>query len=98
MTTENKTYTKEEIRSACGKATDYTFDFDYIDLLQNLTERAIESGDVIDAIDEGMIYTADQWTAYKHFCNPGDDIAIMWEQLTNDVFAVVGILTEGDAQ
>lgn len=90
------TYTKDEIRSACGKATDYTFDFDYIDLLQDITERAIESGDVIEAIDERMIYAADQWAAYKHFCNPGDDIAIMWEELENDVSAVVAILTEGD--
>lgn len=72
-------------------------------LLKDLAERAldrVEEGEqeiedaVNDALDDGMIWTKDQWTAYEYYCEMGDNPDIMWEGLFNDVYAVVSKVRE----
>ena len=58
----------------------------FFDLMVDLAESAIDqidSGDDIDeavhdVIDNGMIYSDDQWEAYRYYCDMGDDQNIMW--------------------
>ena len=70
----------------------------YIDLMLDLVDRAksmieideYEFNEAINqAIDDGMIYTDDQWTAYRHYCDMGDDPQIMWDGLFNDLYSIV---------
>ena len=69
----------------------------FLDLMVDLAERAVDDVDdsmdideaVNDAIDTGMIYTDDQWEAYRHYCDMGDDQNIMWEGLWNDLYSIV---------
>lgn len=68
-----------------------------IDLVIDLVERAIdriEEGEdkdeaINEAIDDGMIYTDDQWTAYRFYCDMGDDVNNMWEGLYNTIYAIL---------
>ena len=80
-------------------------DNDMVDLIYDLVDRALDNakynGDVWDAcmqaIDEGMIYTEDQWKAYQYYCDMGDDKDIMWESLIEDVFRVTSEMLENGA-
>ena len=78
----------------------------FLDLMVDLAERAVDGVDddmdidqaVNDAIDIGMIYTDDQWEAYRHYCDIGDDQNIMWEGLWNDLYSIVFDLIEEDTE
>lgn len=69
------------------------------DLMLNLTDRALSwlddgsdiDGAVQQAIDDGMIYNDDQWTAYRHYCRIGDGEDAMWEGLYNDLGSILYI-------
>lgn len=61
------------------------------DLLCNLVGRVddyTDEDDIYRAVDDGMIYTDDQWTAYRFYCDMGDPVDQMWEGLTNDVYNI----------
>lgn len=44
---------------------------------------------VSQAIDEGLIYTNDQWTMYRFYCDMGDPVEQMYEGLLNDLVEIV---------
>ena len=60
----------------------------FIDLLERAADNyETEIRDAIwEAIDEGLIYSADEWTVYKHYCNIGDNRNIMDELLFCDLY------------
>lgn len=67
---------------------------EFVDLFLNLIDRVYDT-DIEDlderidqAINEGMIYTCDQWVAYRHYCDMGDPVDQMWEGLYNDLYTV----------
>lgn len=63
-------------------------------ILEDLVERAndyIKEGEekeeaIFSAIDDGMLYTDDQWTAYRYYCEMGDPEDKMWDALFEDVY------------
>lgn len=67
--------------------------WDYDDLVDDLVDRIDyrdwkrdEYDAVYQAMDEGLIYTDDQWTMLKEHCTPQDiDFNYAWEQTQNDV-------------
>ena len=65
-------------------------------LLEDTEEKDDEAivDAVNDALDNGMIYTEDQWTAYRMYCEMGDNPDIMWEGLFNDVYSIVNHMVE----
>lgn len=88
-----------EIRQAVFQVHD-VMDAEYTEVVVDLVDRALsqdetESTDdaVLAAIDEGLIYTKDEWAVIEHFAYPKDlnentyNSAI--ESLFNDVYAVV---------
>ena len=87
-----------------GKTLEYSFDFDFCNLFENLLDRidrdeiADADGDYTDivyqAIDDGMIYNSVQWTAYRFYCNPGDPLDQMFDGLTDDLLRACEIIAE----
>ena len=78
----------------------------FYEIIYDLVDRAdgyLDNDDDIEeainvAIDTGMIYTDDQWEAYRHYCDIGDDQNIMWEGLWNDLYSIVSDLIEEDTE
>ena len=75
---------------------DHTFDFNFLDLVADLIDRIdeIETCDayeaVNEAIDEGLIYTADQWRVIEWYCTPDKaNYLDAIESLTDDLVAIV---------
>lgn len=64
---------------------------EFLSLVCDLVERVDDFSDeeeIWEAIDSGMIYTKDQWTAYMHYCDMGDSTDKMYEGLFGDLFAI----------
>lgn len=69
----------------------YTTDDEFLNLIAELLDRVEDFSneqEVWEAVDSGMIYTKDQWTAYMHYCDIGDPAENMWESLMGDMIAL----------
>lgn len=62
----------------------------FINLLERAEANTEPGEDISDAIfiaiDEGLIYTDDQWEVYRHYCNMGDPVENMYDDLYNDLY------------
>ena len=62
----------------------------FIDLLKR-AEANVEPGEDISeaiwlAIDEGLIYTSDQWEVYRYYCDMGEEKEAMYDGLFSDIY------------
>lgn len=70
--------------------------------LDDLKEDAY--GALFQAMDEGMIYTEDQWTMIEYYCTPSDaNYNTAWEMFESDLMAcinagVIEIEEEGEEE
>lgn len=75
----------------------------YFNLLVDIVKRAIGISEELgaedlydaaeEAVDEGMIYTDDQWLIMRYFQNPSEaNLQEAFELLTNDVVSVLEAL------
>lgn len=87
MTNEN--YTK--MRVALN-----TNDYDYLDVVEDIIDRVDDLNDydqIIDALNDSLIYYSDQWIVLQHFFNPQD---ANWNEamklLMNDLFTTADAL------
>lgn len=56
--------------------------------IDELSEDVYE--DVWQAMDEGMIYTEDQWDMLKYYCTPSNaDFNSAWEDFENDLVSAI---------
>lgn len=77
-----------------GKYFDYSGDFEFLDIVADLIDRVDFDGEDVDeeiysAIDEGLIYDADQWKVMQHYQTASEanlDSAI--EELTQDLIGI----------
>lgn len=94
---EDKPLQKSEFKDEIGNYFDHTFDFEFLDVVASILDRidfAEAAEDDIDeavyqAIDDELIYTADQWTVIEHYCDPQSasyDDAI--DELTSDMIGL----------
>ena len=68
-----------------------------IDLVEDMLDRIDEDElkndpyeAVSEAMDSGLIYTADEWTMIEHYCTPIDaDFQLAWESFQNDLMACI---------
>ena len=70
---------------------EFSTDDKFLDLIADLLDRVDDFSneqEVWEAVDSGMIYTQDQWTAYMHYCDMGDPAENMWEGLMSDMLAI----------
>lgn len=52
---------------------DYTWDFEFLDLVATALERVedlSDEGQIYDAANDSTIYYKDQWTILQHYCTP----------------------------
>lgn len=94
---------EEDIRTAVSKELGGSATDAFFDLVVDLVDRAIsdlemedhdESEDlyqtVAGAVDEGLVYTRDEWEVLKHYCSPANaDLQIATEDLISDVVSIV---------
>lgn len=90
---------QKNVKDAIGKATNYTFDFDYVYVFEDIVERIdIDSEDISEeiynAIDDVFIYYDNQWKVAKHFFNSPFDVTFdsLFEELVDDIYKVIEIL------
>lgn len=77
-----------------GEYFDYSGDFEFLDIVADLIDRVDFDGEDVDeeiysAIDEGLIYNADQWKVMQHYQTASEanlDSAI--EELTQDLIGI----------
>lgn len=101
--------TSSPYRDKIGAHFDYSGDFDFLDVVAKITERAVDKYEnqdddfkdindaIYEAMDEGLIYYNDQWKVLEHYLNPQDanwDEAI--ELFTNDLYELVSDIVDGD--
>lgn len=64
---------RETIKRAVAKVLDYTFNFEFVDLMVKVFE---DMGDDLtddamrESIDNNLIYDDDQWLVLKAYCRP----------------------------
>lgn len=93
---------RKDIYKAVAKHFDYRGTDSFFDVVDDLVERVdIEDWKDDDydaiwqAIDEGLIYTRDQWIVLEHYCTPTDanlDEAI--EELASDMGSILSDIYE----
>lgn len=44
---------------------------------------------ICENVDNGLIYTADLWAVYMHYCNMGDSTDFMYNDLYDDLYTVL---------
>lgn len=83
----------EELRDIIARYFDYSLDFEFADLVEDILNRIDDqhnSDDVMQAIDDGLIYYSDQWKVLQHYCSPKD---ANWEnaidEFVTDIYHIV---------
>lgn len=92
-----------DIRDAVQKHfQDSTWDGDFQDLVVDLVERVDDytnDEDIWEALDNGLIYTKDQWTVLEYYCTPQEaSWEEAFEELYNDVYSICNDLANEDVE
>lgn len=78
---------------------EFSTDDKFLDLVADLVDRVEDftnEQEIWEAVDSGMIYTDDQWTAYKHYCQMGDPADNMWEGLMSDMLSLCSKIADSN--
>ena len=93
-------YGQDEIRGEIGRYFDYAVDGDFVDVVEDIIDRVDDprsTDDITQAIDDGLIYTSDQWTVLEHYCTPQ---TANWEdaidEFINDIYHIVDALNKSE--
>lgn len=98
----------EEMARTIFDVLGHIYNDDFYDLFKNIVERTLanidettDTSDLYDVVwqsmDEGMIYTADQWTMLQEYCEPQKaDFDEAWSSMSSDVERVVQALLNKD--
>lgn len=86
-------------RDIIGEYFNYTFDSDFLDIVENILDRVDDysnEDEITDAISDELTYTADLWTVAKFYANsPADlDWDSVMEDLYNDIVAIAEKILE----
>ena len=75
-----------------------TFDPDFLSAAENVVNRIDDFSDeeeIFQAIDDGLIYTRDQWAVIEYYCTPQDaDFDKAMEAFTDDILAIAHKLAQ----
>lgn len=95
----NESVSESDIRREVTSYFDYRGSDDFFDVACDIVERVDDYSDsdsVWEAVDEGLIYIADQWAVYMHYCQPGDPWDECLEEFTNDIMSICSNLEDED--
>lgn len=103
---KNIIYTNEDFLKA-KKFADIGNDWDFNNLFDDILERAVdiyndqeERDDyeaINKAIDDGLIYYADQWNILKHYCTPSNvNFEIAAESFSQDLLTALDYLIDNN--
>lgn len=96
----------QKITSAIYDALGNIYNDDFYELIKDIVERAwyyVEEDTTEDdlwdivyrAMDDGMMYTENQWTMLKEYCEPQNvDFDDAWSSMESDVFEIIQILRD----
>lgn len=79
-----------------------TTDYDYLDIVADILDRVDDLADddqIIDAVNDSLIYYKDMWTVLQHFFNPQEanwNLAV--EMLLDDLYAAAETLRKEQQQ
>lgn len=89
------------VKEAIAEQFDYTFNFDFLDVVADLVERSeysVEYEDVWAAVDEGLIYMGEEWTVAQYYASSPSELN--WdevlEQLVEDIIQINEKISESD--
>lgn len=95
-----ESFGQEDIRREIGRYFDYAVDADFVDVVEDIIYRVDDphsTDDVMQAIDDGLIYTSDQWTVLQHYCTPQ---TANWEdaidEFITDIYHIVDALNKAE--
>ena len=91
---EDKPLTHSQYKDLIAKHFDYTWDFDFLDIVANILDGVDDLSDyeaIEEAIDSEIIMDADQWTVLKHYCTASD---ANWERAYDELSADIHNLVD----
>lgn len=67
--------------------------WEFLKIAEDIADRVEDPKDsesILQAIDEGLIYTRDQWEVLAYYCTPSDaNLDYAMEQFANDLIALM---------
>ena len=87
----------EKLKNIIGKYFNYSFNFDFLEIVKNIIERMDAeytktnlTEELNIAIDDELIYTDDLWTIAKYYASSPKDIVWddVYEEFYNDCYEV----------
>lgn len=93
--------TSSKYKDKIGEYFQYTFDFDFLDVVADIVDRVEDFSDsdsYIEAVDDALMYYKDQWTVYQHYAaGPAD---MTWDEaleaFMDDMYGLLGSLSSGE--
>lgn len=94
--------TNSKYKDIIGKHFDYTFDFDFLDVVADVLDRVDDFGDeedIFGAIDSTIIYYDDQWKIIRFYQTPSEaNWENAYDDFQSDIFAICEKIKESEAE
>ena len=97
-------YLDSKYKKIIGEYFDYTGDFEFLDIVADVISRVDDFGDDDDiwqAIDDALIYIADQWTIAQFYASSPADLVWddVFDSFQGDIYAICNKIVEaGDEE
>lgn len=90
--------TSSPYKGIIGKYFDYTYDFEFLDIVADIIDRIDDFSDeqeAFDAIDAQLIYAEDQWKVMQFYQSPSEaDFNSAMDSLTEDILGICNKIVE----
>lgn len=79
---------------------DYSGDFEFLEVVSDIIDRVDnfeDDEDIYDALDNGLIYSSDQWKVLEHYCTPTDaSWEVAYGAFLDDIFSICATIAKGE--
>lgn len=87
-------------RKLIGEYFNFSADFDFLDIVASILDRVEnfeDDEDINQAINDELIFTAEQWTVIMHYCTPRDaNFYDAIDDLTSDIYSLCSKIAGGE--
>lgn len=87
-------------RKLIGEYFNFSTDFDFLDIVASILDRVEnfeDDEDINQAINDELIFTAEQWTTIMHYCTPQDaNFYDAFDNLTYDIYSLCSKIAGGE--
>lgn len=87
-------------RKLIGEYFNFSADFDFLDIVASILDRVEnfeDDEDINQAINDELIFTAEQWTVIMHYCTPQDaNFYDAIDDLTSDIYSLCSKIAGGE--